>query len=97
MKLKEAISELEKNKACELFYSEIIEYIISVREGDPEVIIELDTISLITKEIDSLIKYLDTHRKQCFNNVKSLQNLEIKNAVKTSSRTRTRKNRARSN
>jgi len=62
MNIKQAIYEIEKNKACELFYSEIIEYIQSVNEGEIEVL-DSDVLPYITEAVNSLVNSLEEKRK----------------------------------
>jgi len=89
MNIKQVIYEIEKNKACELFYSEIIEYVQSINKGEPEVF-DSDILPFIDEAVTSLINTLEEKRKTCYDTVINLQNIEIKN-VRKNNTTRNRK------
>jgi len=91
MNIKEAIKELNKQKSCELMYAEIIEYITSFKSGEIEVF-DVDSLSLMSEEIKSLLLYLETKRKHCYDTVKSIENftVEIKNGSQSKGTTRKR-------
>jgi len=87
MNIKEAIYEIEKNKACELFFSEIIEYVQSISGGEVDVL-DSDDLHYITESAKSLINSLEEKRKVCYDTVVNLQKMEIKNVSKSNNRPR---------
>lgn len=82
MKLTEAIKELEKNKAAELFFSDIIDYVISIRDGENE-IFDLRSLDLISSNIDKCLEFLESNKKTCYDAVDKISNLEIKNETRS--------------
>ena len=78
MNVNQAIQELEKNKAAELFFSDIIDYVISVQNGENEVF-DLRTLDLIQEDITNCLKFLEDRKKSCYDAVVKINKLEIKN------------------
>ena len=77
MKLTEALQELEKNKASELFFSDIIDYVVSIKEGENE-IFDINTLELIEDSIIKSLEFLEANKKDCYDKVTKISNLEIK-------------------
>lgn len=84
MKLLDAIKNLEKNKAAELLFSDIIDYVNSIKDGDNE-LFDLRTLDLVESNIQECLKFLELKKKSCYDNVKKLSNLEIKDDTKNRS------------
>jgi len=81
MKLLDAIQELEKNKAAELFFSDILDYVNSIKDGENE-IFDINTLDLIEDSIVKCSEFLEKSKKACYASVTKLSNLEIKNETK---------------
>ena len=81
MNVNEAIQALEKNKAAELFFSDIIDYVISVQSGENEVF-DLRTLDLIQEDISFCLKFLEDKKQTCYDEVIKINKLEIKNATR---------------
>ena len=90
MKLTEAIQSLEKNKASELFFSDIIDYVNSIKQGENEVF-DLKTLDLIEDSINESIKFLEEKKKNCYDTVQKISNFEIKNGNTTRKKSSTKR------
>jgi len=82
VKLTEAIKELEKNKAAELFFSDIIDYVSSIKDGENE-LFDITTLDIISSSLEECLKFLEDKKKSCYDNVNKISNLEIKNESKS--------------
>jgi hypothetical protein len=78
VKLLDAIQELEKNKASELFFSDILDYVNSIKDGENE-IFDINTLDLIEDSIIKCSEFLEKNKKACYASVTKISNLEIKN------------------
>ena len=79
MKLIEALKNIEKNKAGELFFSDILDYVRSIKSGENEVF-DLATLDLLSEFIEQTEKHLEDMQKKCYKAVNELENAEVKNA-----------------
>ena len=85
MKLLEALKNIEKNKAGELFFSDILDYVRSIKDGENEVF-DLVTLDLLSNFIESTEMYLEEMQKKCYNAVTELENSEIKSESNSKSK-----------
>ena len=82
MNVTEAIKKLEESKASELFFSDIIDYVTSIQNGDNEVF-DLATLDLIQSNINATLEFLSIKKQESYDAVINIGKMEIQDGDKS--------------